>query len=211
MARQGAVKVEVTVLPALVQVLHAERGVLKLRAERGVLKLALERGACEAMRLRFLAEQQELINAMERRVSRLRKQRDQLLRQLRAQKEDPMTTQTPATPILDFKRCPTCKEMDVLPRHRCPPAWQVWEEGEETEAEARTIYATRPDTAAEGWAKEYDRAAGDEIADGETVTVVVKATDGTLTRWRVSGEMVPQYSASPALSLPPPTETSTSN
>ena len=108
---------------------------------------------------------------------------------------------TTATPTSDYKRCPTCKELDVLARHRCHPAWQVWEEGEpET---ARTVYAPWPSAAAERWAKEEDRCYDNEIASGNSTVVVVKAADGALTRWRVSGEFVPEYSASAVLSPPP--------
>lgn len=84
--------------------------------------------------------------------------------------------------------------------HKCPPAWRVWcpvERGE-NEADAKTIFAFDAEAAAEEWAEQDDRYSAEYgIVGGSSVVVHVQAVDSDeVTRWSVSGESVPSYSAS---------------
>lgn len=61
---------------------------------------------------------------------------------------------------------------------------------------ARRIEAVDAEQAAETWAAIDDRDSADyTIVGGDEAIVVVQAPDGTRTRWRVTGESVPSYSA----------------
>jgi hypothetical protein len=67
---------------------------------------------------------------------------------------------------------------------------------EETENDARTIEAYDAETAAETWAERDDyQSAEYRIVGGTDVTVCVKDEEGTVLRFRLSGESVPSYTA----------------
>jgi len=97
--------------------------------------------------------------------------------------------------------CEKCQEVTVLGlSHMCAPAWLVWctDLGLE-EGDADTVYAHRPERAAERWAEDYDRRNADyAIVRGSDVEVLVRpriGVHGEPLRMLVTGETVPVYSA----------------
>ena len=69
--------------------------------------------------------------------------------------------------------------------------YRVWSE-EDGESEARTYEKGAAWAAAEAWADD-----GAMDCDAPAVTVYVKAPNGTVTRWAVTGQMIPEYMAEP--------------
>lgn len=97
----------------------------------------------------------------------------------------------------DTRQCSTCDGWiygDAY--HCCPPKWLVWS-ADSGEDDAREIYATDESDAAEKWAEREDlNSAEYSIVRGNSVTVCVRGTvAGAVTRFDVSGESVPSYSA----------------
>jgi len=91
--------------------------------------------------------------------------------------------------------CPTCKKytwnISNLP-HKCPPIMTVWES--QYPEDTSEYYEVDPQYAAEAFAEEWDQ---DEhtLLGGTELTVHVQDDEGKVTRWTVTGEAVPQYSA----------------
>lgn len=95
-----------------------------------------------------------------------------------------------------MRPCPTCRESCVTDRHACPPAFDCWRpEYGEDETDARTIYADHAMAAARVWAERSDSRGDYEIVRGSEATVHVRAPDGALFVFVVSGETVPEYHA----------------
>lgn len=113
------------------------------------------------------------------------------------------------TAASDYRRCPECDEFawfyaaDAKPRHSvhvCPPLWLVafvCETGDvPDDDDYRQVYARHPDDAAEKAAEEYDsNGEYDILRGGEHFAWVKPATGGDVKKFAVSGESVPQYSA----------------
>ena len=76
--------------------------------------------------------------------------------------------------------------------------FDVWcpDDGEGPE-DARHVEAFNAEYAAEMWAERDDAESAEYRIAGQKSEplVIVQAADGTRTRWRVSGEAVPSYSA----------------
>lgn len=71
----------------------------------------------------------------------------------------------------------------------------VWAVREE-EDNGEPIEAESPGEAAEIWAAEVDREAGNEIAkEIDSPVVNVRDEFGELTRWKIHGDLVPAYNA----------------
>lgn len=107
----------------------------------------------------------------------------------------------------DVSWCKTCNEY-IYDRHICPPKWKLWvPEAGDTEEDAREVYATSPEAAAEKWAEEDDRNSADySIVNGNEATVHLRYDDKperaellgletTELVLVVSGESVPSYTA----------------
>ena len=109
---------------------------------------------------------------------------------------------------MNISNCKRCRAMTydgqtVLGHpHVCPPQWVVWcgENGEtrtEIEEDGRRVFACDARAAAIKWAEHYDR---DEhyLTHGPSLVIeVVRPGHADVTRWRVYGELVPQYNAHP--------------
>ena len=97
----------------------------------------------------------------------------------------------------DFSRCPSCDTSVWGPmgEHRCHPRWQV-QHAEHGDAWSE-VFAMDEEHAVEKWAEWYEEANGDySMLDGRVETVRVRATeDDPWQTFEVSGEAVPQYSA----------------
>ena len=97
-----------------------------------------------------------------------------------------------------MNRCPKCDEYiyeSSILSHKCHPIFLVWE-SENDETDAREVRAFDEESAAEKWAEEDDcNSAEYDIISGNDVEVTVKAPDGTIKKFKVSGESVPQYHA----------------
>ena len=94
-----------------------------------------------------------------------------------------------------MSKCPKCKEWVWTDRHVCSPEYEIRdpEDGDEW----NKIHAPDPGTAVERWAERDDAESAEyRIVSGESVKVEVRDPDGNVTCWTVSGESVPQYSAS---------------
>jgi len=95
--------------------------------------------------------------------------------------------------------CKICGEYTYGASHKCPPSWVVWcPDCHEEEEDGRKVFASDPGEAAEKWAEENDRDSAEYlIVGGSPATVLVKrfGSDDPPTRWMVSGEAVPTYSA----------------
>jgi len=66
----------------------------------------------------------------------------------------------------------------------------------EKEDDVEPIEADSPGEAAETWAAEVDRGAGNEIAkEIDSPVVNVRDEFGELTRWKIHGDLVPEYNA----------------
>lgn len=108
----------------------------------------------------------------------------------------------PGEPVRQMKDvCPTCGKWMMFPKsHQCPPIFEVIDEdggyGDEDPWQwASKIYARDPETAAEKWADENDCNGDYTIIRGNEAKISVRAADGTITRWIVTGESVPEYTA----------------
>ena len=97
-----------------------------------------------------------------------------------------------------YDSCKICGSFAFMDIHECPPIWRVWcpEDGE-TEDDARRVYGICAEVAAERWALAYDLDSSDYciVSGGDEVTVHVKGLDGEVTRWAVTGEAEPVYTA----------------
>lgn len=66
----------------------------------------------------------------------------------------------------------------------------------ENEDNGEPIEADSPGEAAEIWAAEVDMQAGNEIAkEIDSPVVNVRDESGELTRWKIRGDLVPEYNA----------------
>lgn len=104
----------------------------------------------------------------------------------------------------DAYRCRTCNELVIpsqyRPAHRCPPLWRVWcpDQGEDGPDDGRDVRDVAAQYAAEKWAEteDHDYYEYDIIAQRQRPVVhVLDPATGAVTRWRVTGEAVPQYHA----------------
>lgn len=80
--------------------------------------------------------------------------------------------------------------------HQCPPEWKIWcPEYDETEEDAKTIYAGWARDAAAKWGEWFDREDCDyTILNGDDVVVHVKGGEfNTVRQFRVQGKTVPEY------------------
>ena len=95
------------------------------------------------------------------------------------------------------RTCEKCGQWWPPPYHRCKPVYLVWCDSDgETEADAVEVRATDAEDAAESMAETQDADSAEySIVGGQDATFTVKAPGGTVTRWTVSGESVPSYSA----------------
>ena len=75
------------------------------------------------------------------------------------------------------------------------PAFRVWCPEQDEESDARSVSALDAESAAERWADENDHNMDYAILRGSPCEVSVRAPDGTLTRYEMTGESVPQYRA----------------
>lgn len=96
--------------------------------------------------------------------------------------------------------CATCGLYMYNAAHKCPPAWDVWEDGyHKDRSEAQKVYATDATEAAEEYALQSDAYGDYSIIGGAPATVFVVAHDaaaGTEPQaFTVKGEAVPQYYA----------------
>jgi len=102
--------------------------------------------------------------------------------------------------------CKTCGEFMLFPEtHVCPTRWEVCEPEYDPD-EWVNVFASDAKEAVEKWAEEEDcswdyRIVGGqpavEIVGGQPVVVIVRGPDGSESKFRVSGKMVPEYYAEP--------------
>ena len=92
--------------------------------------------------------------------------------------------------------CATCEEYEYG-THECNPSFLVWSEDDSDESDATTVYAIDHECAAERWAEDDDCNSADySIVSGNPATVSVRSIkDGSLMRFKVTGESEPVYSA----------------
>lgn len=96
--------------------------------------------------------------------------------------------------------CSICGRAMFDKEHTCPPAWRVWDEDQgQTREDARLVYTTTPDSAAEAWAEHDDNDSAEySIAKGTpTVVCVAREPDGPVEKFKVHGEYQPVYWAEP--------------
>jgi hypothetical protein len=80
--------------------------------------------------------------------------------------------------------------------HRCPPFFYVWNPDHSDGNDTRKTFASDAEDAVEEWAERDDADSAEySIVGGEDAEVCVKDGAGNVTRWRVSGESMPSYSA----------------
>lgn len=93
-----------------------------------------------------------------------------------------------------FASCRICGKYDFLDRHRCAPVWKC---RAADDGDWRDVHAVGEDAAACEFAERWDRevAEGALAYRGRTVEVEVQRGDGLVSRFWVSGEMVPTYRA----------------
>ena len=92
--------------------------------------------------------------------------------------------------------CPECLAWHAPDKHF--PLWTVWcpEDGADGPEDGRTVRAFDADQAAERWA-DHDDCNGDyDIVSGRSTPIVhVQGEDEEVTRWKVTGEAEPVYTA----------------
>jgi hypothetical protein len=89
--------------------------------------------------------------------------------------------------------CKTCGNFKMFDSHLCPPAFKCLPEGETYE---ETIYARDAETAAEKYAEQFDSEYDYSILRGTAMRMQVTSPDGEVSYFEVTGESVPEYSAS---------------
>jgi hypothetical protein len=100
-----------------------------------------------------------------------------------------------------MSQCPKCAEWVSSDRHVCSPEYEI--RGGDYSDEWKKIHAPDPGTAVERWAERDDAGSAEyRIASGKSAKVYVCDPNGNVTRWTVSGERVPQYSASMIVERP---------
>jgi len=105
--------------------------------------------------------------------------------------------------------CKTCGSWMMFPNsHRCPPKFDVIDAdggyGKDPWQWAKAIFAHDAETAAEKYADQSDCEGDYSIIRGNEATILVRDEAGEITRWTVTGESVPSYSAYPADDLATP-------
>ncbi|MBL8518229.1 MAG: hypothetical protein JNM76_14805 [Betaproteobacteria bacterium] len=99
--------------------------------------------------------------------------------------------------------CPTCNEFRFSDRHECPPIFEARLEdwGDDHWREVRAQDAER---AAEKFCQDRDSNSGDyTIAREGSAIVFVRGADGTVGKYDITVEAVPEYSAHLVETLPP--------
>lgn len=76
----------------------------------------------------------------------------------------------------------------------CLPTFEV-RNAEFGEDDWEEVRAAAPEYAAETWADRSDSDGDYGIISGSEVTLDVRDADGVITKWKVTGEAVPQYTA----------------
>lgn len=94
-----------------------------------------------------------------------------------------------------YERCRTCGEYGWTKTHRCPPAWYVRDQNDDSD-EWQAVHATGADKAAARWAEQTDAAYGysDGIVERRTV-LVRQDSESEPVAYVVECELVPSYSA----------------
>ena len=91
--------------------------------------------------------------------------------------------------------CKTCGDFMLFPEiHVCPTRWEVCEPEYDPD-EWVNVFASDAKEAVEKWAEEEDCSGDYRIVGGQPAVVIVRGPDGSETKFRVSGEMVPEYYA----------------
>lgn len=86
-------------------------------------------------------------------------------------------------------------ESTLMP-HRCKPQFEWRSDDLHGEDEWRSIRATNEEAAAIAAAEDYDEVGEYCLLRGEAAVISVRnPRTGTVTRWTISGESVPRYSA----------------
>jgi hypothetical protein len=101
---------------------------------------------------------------------------------------------------MGYERCEVCKRWG-WDHHKCPPLFTVWDPENGDEGDWKPVYATDHEDAAETFVEAQDCADSDYFVAGrdQPMTVFVRGEGDVVPRkFVVSGEMVPQYHASPA-------------
>lgn len=96
------------------------------------------------------------------------------------------------------ERCPTCQKWVYGDeRHRCQPKFIVWckDRGEDSVEDGSAYFAFDAECAAEEWAEDFDAGDFTIIGGNSEVVSVQNVQTGEVSRYRVSGETVAQYSA----------------
>lgn len=76
------------------------------------------------------------------------------------------------------------------------PEWLVWHpDGGEEEADGRRINASDAEYAAQRWAERYDSNGDGLLRNGDSEEIMVKGSDGVVTKFRVGAEPSVQYYA----------------
>ena len=75
--------------------------------------------------------------------------------------------------------------------------FRVWADGEDPDADGRTVHAYEAEDAATEWAQreDWDSAEYDIVSGREAPKVHVRDEAGNVTTWVVVGETLPHYSA----------------
>ena len=96
----------------------------------------------------------------------------------------------------DFQRCPVCRKYDWTDTHRCAPVWEARLHETRGEEEWTEVHASDAEEAAEKFCEQYDRDGEYGIINSGSAEVEVrKPGDDAVTRFDVSAETIPQYSA----------------
>lgn len=91
------------------------------------------------------------------------------------------------------KKCETCGEGGVVGKHWCATAFEVEIEYYDTRL---TVHAFDASEAAEKAVARWERESADYLViGGQEVTVAVTDADGEISRFDVTGQSVPQYTA----------------
>lgn len=94
-----------------------------------------------------------------------------------------------------FDNCRTCGRWDWLDSHECPPTWLVADPDYEGEIEnGKKIHALDACAAVERYAelRTYD---GDGLFESDRILVRPAAEDGPAAEYEVTGELVPEFTA----------------
>jgi hypothetical protein len=94
----------------------------------------------------------------------------------------------------EYSTCPNCRRYGRMP-HECPPMFLVHFDEWHGDDSSDKVFAHDTEAAAQQWGESYDGNGDYTIVGGENIVVSVTDEQGLKEYFRISGEVVREYTA----------------